>query len=343
MDIKRLLYRGKLPNLVCCDSMLRVLPNGDWALFMLSGGETEPRKENGVFISKSIDKGETWDEPSRLNIKFNSAIVPTEVIVCDNKITLYISTHEGGLVNWDSCYCESFDSGETWSELKLIPFKNDKTFIRNLFIRENGQWILPYQHYILTDKTKRNRLSEYHYTTIYENGVFMSNDKGETWTCNTTPSILNDSVELKFNYHENNVTELSDNTLVMLIRVDKTGYLYRSDSSDGGVSWSKPIITDIPNPGSKFRLFKISDGRIILIHNPNNKITKQKVFSSMCRNPLSIWISDDDMKSWSIKRDLVDFPGQLAYPDGFVDDKEEYVHFAFDYNRHDVIYVGAKI
>jgi hypothetical protein len=33
----------------------------------------------------------------------------------------------------------------------------------------------------------------------------------------------------------------------------------------------------------------------------------------------------------------------LAYPDGVVDQDERYLHFAFDYNRHDVIYWGAEL
>ena len=49
------------------------------------------------------------------------------------------------------------------------------------------------------------------------------------------------------------------------------------------------------------------------------------------------------MQTWQHRRTLIDFPGQLQYPDGFVDADEKYVHFAFDYNRHDLIYVGAKL
>ena len=49
------------------------------------------------------------------------------------------------------------------------------------------------------------------------------------------------------------------------------------------------------------------------------------------------------MESWGYQRVLTDFPGHLAYPDGVVDTEEEYLHFAFDYNRHDVIYWGAKM
>jgi len=39
----------------------------------------------------------------------------------------------------------------------------------------------------------------------------------------------------------------------------------------------------------------------------------------------------------------IDFPGHLACPDGVVDRAEGHVHFALDYNRHDVIYYGARL
>jgi len=58
---------------------------------------------------------------------------------------------------------------------------------------------------------------------------------------------------------ENNVVELSDGRLVMLIRADSTGYLKHSESLDRGCSWSMPELTKIPNPGTKFRLHRLSN------------------------------------------------------------------------------------
>ncbi|MFZ4778219.1 MAG: hypothetical protein ACOYM3_22840, partial [Terrimicrobiaceae bacterium] len=92
------------------------------------------------------------------------------------------------------------------------------------------------------------------------------------------------------------------------------------------------------------RLFLLRDGRIILIHNPNpSRKGCTATTNQPNRNPLAMWISDDGMKSWGYRRILTDFPGSHSYPDGFVDDKEEYVNFTFDYNRHDLIYWGAEI
>jgi hypothetical protein len=54
-------------------------------------------------------------------------------------------------------------------------------------------------------------------------------------------------------------------------------------------------------------------------------------------------MSADDMATWYSRRIVTDFPGMLAYPDGFVDEQAGLLHFAFDYNRHDVIYWGARL
>jgi predicted neuraminidase len=156
----------------------------------------------------------------------------------------------------------------------------------------------------------------------------VSADEGRTWT-------RSDDAGPTAYWAETNVVELRDGRMVMLIRADYQGRLHRSESADRGRTWSRPVPSDIPNSGSKFRLFRLRDGRIVLIHNPDPEQWK--------RNPLALWISDDDLRTWGYRGVLTDFPGKLQYPDGFVDEREEYVHFVFDYNRHDVIYWGAEL
>ncbi len=83
----------------------------------------------------------------------------------------------------------------------------------------------------------------------------------------------------------------------------------------------------------------------MLVHNPNAATShpNSKPMAMLNRSPLALWVSDDDMETWGSRRVLTDFPGMLAYPDGQVDADERFVHFAFDYNRHDVIYWGARL
>ena len=43
--------------------------------------------------------------------------------------------------------------------------------------------------------------------------------------------------------------------------------------------------------------------------------------------------------------DLCTFPGALSYPDGEIEETDEgiFLHFAFDYNRHDAIYMKVEL
>jgi predicted neuraminidase len=337
IDKKALVYKGTPPNHCCCDTALRFLPSGDMAVIFMTGGIYEPEKANHVRISRSSDRGETWSEPEVV-IQFDDrAVLLSEVYVRDGKITVMIHTHNGSFGEWRNWTIISKDDGFTWSEPVEFYFPR-RTFFRTLYVKSDGQWLLPFQSYDTVDDWKVAP----HIDGSVKNpfcGVLISDDKGKNWRCSG-------KVEPVFYWAENNIVELSDGVIAMLVRADGTGFLWRSDSRDGGKTWGECVPTDIPNPGTKMRLFKLSDGRIVLIHNPNSQTShpNNKYRNCAChRNPLAIWISDDDMNTWGYKRILTDFPGMLAYPDGEVDQKEEYVHFAFDYNRHDVIYWGAKL
>ncbi|MHB1484429.1 MAG: exo-alpha-sialidase [Saccharofermentanales bacterium] len=352
-DKFNLIYRGHMPDLLCCDTILRRMQNGEWVVVMLSGGHMEPLPENGVYIMRSKDEGMTWTEPARLFNGTGKTFVPTELMVVDGKCTLFIISHDGRFHDWENHFSVSTDNGYTWSKPEpFLPcFRN--TAIRTLHIMKNGEMVLPYQHYEIDpaeyarDKDKNKYFFDNAITIRPVNGVLTSNDMGENWNCHQGATV--DCGH--WIWAENNVAELRNGTLSMLTRVDGSGTLYRADSYDGGRTWNngdngiktddvaRMYPTDIPNPGSKFRIFNLKDGRIALVHNP--ALARENCMAG--RNPLSIWISDDDMKTWPVKRDLVTFPGQLSYPDGFADEDEGYIHFAFDYNRHDAIYVGAAI
>ena len=94
-------------------------------------------------------------------------------------------------------------------------------------------------------------------------------------------------------------------------------------------------MTDIPNPSNKPKLVELPGDRIALIHTPNGQVGMDH------RNPLSIWISDDGMKTWGVKHVVTDFPGSFCYADGFYEDG--HLLFSIEYNRHDILFVDCEV
>lgn len=327
MDKLAFVYKGSPPDHCVCDQALRQLPNGEWVIIFMTGGDHEPRKENYIAMCRSKDRGVTWGKPETVLRFDNCACLLSEVIVHGQEIRIMAVTHLGFFEDWRNFVLTSRDNGQTWDKPVSFTPMPKRTFLRNLYISTWGEWFLPWQTYDVMPDAAASPLRDGSIKQA-RNGVLISNDDGKTWTKSA-------SIGPTSGWAENNVVELRDGRLVMLIRADGAGCLRRSESTDRGRTWAQPERTDIPNPGSKFRLHRLSTGRIVLIHNPNPKCG--------VRNPLALWASDDDMKTWTYKRVLTDFPGQLQYPDGFVDEEEGYVHFAFDYNRHDLIYVGARL
>lgn len=347
-DHHSIIFDGQTPNKLVCDTTLREMPDHSWVMLMLGGGDTEPQPENGIFITRSTDRGQTWSSMQRLDFGFKHegntmANVPSELMVHGQTCTLFFTTHDGIFAGWKSWMVHSTDSCRTWGKPQPAPGRlHDSTFIRNHIVTRDGRILLPFQHYngqpagtpLPEDKWKRHAL----YISNPRNGVLISNDGGKTWTEHGDIRLTNDDAYA--GWAENNIVELADGRIAMIIRADRLGgVLYCAESTDGGRTW--PALaqkTDIPNPGSKATLYSLGGDSVALLHNPNPKH----------RSPLALWVSFDGMKTWPYQRVLVpesvDGPkGRLNYPDGFVSPDKQWLHFAFDDNRHRAVGVAAKL
>ena len=132
-----------------------------------------------------------------------------------------------------------------------------RTFLRNLYISSWGEWFLPFQTYDDAPDLAASPLKDGSMKRGY-NGALISSDEGIAWS-------KSNSIGPTSGWAENNIVELSDGRMAMLIRADG-GCLLHSESTDRGRTWSPPENTQIPNPGSKFRLHRLTTGRIVLFH-----------------------------------------------------------------------------
>jgi hypothetical protein len=347
-DRTALIFDGQSPNKLACDTTLRAMPDGSWVMVMLGGGDTEPRPQNGIFITRSADPSGPWSPMQPVDFGFKRegdtvAHVPSELMVRGPRCTLFFSTHDGLFGGWKSWLTHSDDSCRTWSKPEPVPGRlHDRTFVRNHIVTRDGRILVPFQHYVgqppgtpvPTDKAKRRPFR----TSNPRNGVLMSSDGGATWTEHGDIRITKD--DRYSGWPENNLAELSDGRIAMIIRADRLGgVLYYAESADGGKTWPEfARKTDIPNPGSKATLHPLGGDAVALLHNPN----------PAHRSPLALWVSFDGMKTWPYRRVLVaessDGPaGRLNYPDGFVSPDKQWLHFAYDDNRHRAVYHVAKL
>jgi hypothetical protein len=95
-------------------------------------------------------------------------------------------------------------------------------------------------------------------------------------------SVLGSASELKA--EEPDWWILPDNRLSAVFRDNqRSGYIFRAFSTDNGRSWSKPVKTNFPDATSKICGLRLTDGRYVLVSNPNPKK----------RDPLTLSLSSD--------------------------------------------------
>jgi predicted neuraminidase len=352
-DFKSVPYDGVSPNKLVCDTTLRELPDGSWALFMLAGEDFEPSPKNYCGLTRSTDRGQTWTPLQPVDLGFpreglTTGQGPTELLVEGQRCTLFFSTHSRTWGrDWKSWMIHSDDNCATWSKPEPMPGRlANLTFIRNHLVTREGRIIVPFQHYEGPpagtpppgDEQKPWHREIGHYVSNPRNGVLISKDHGKSWTEHGNLRLTPD--ERYYGWAENNLAELADGRIAMIIRADKLGgRLFYAESKDGGLTWPDyASVTPIPNPGSKATLYPLGGDTVALLHNPNPK----------GRYPLALWISFDGMKTWPYQRvlveDSVDGPRTaLNYPDGFVSKDKQWLHFAYDDHRHRAVHYSAKL
>jgi len=343
-DTHAIAYDGVSPNKEVCDTTLRELPDGAWILFLLAGGDIEPSPSNYTGVTRSQDHGKTWTPVERFDVGFpregkTIGQGPSELMIHDGRATLFFSTHSGHWAHdWRSWFLTSADSLKTWSGPAAAPGRlQERTFIRNHIVARDGRILAPFHHYIGPDDEQDKAPLDRAFTNP-RNGVLISRDGGATWSEHGDIRLTPD--DRYFGWAENNLVELSGGRIGMIIRADQLGgVLFYAESRDGGQTWPEyASVTRVPNPGSKATLYPLGGDAVAMLHNPNSRH----------RSPLALWISFDGMKTWPYQRVLVaessDGPkGNLNYPDGFLSADKQWLHFAYDDNRHRAVVYSAKL
>ena len=107
---------------------------------------------------------------------------------------------------------------------------------------------------------------------------------------------------------------------------DEVGYLVRSESRDGGRTWSEGKDSRFPNPNAAVDFLKLKSGRLLLVYND----------SMNRRTPLTATLSSDNDQTYPARRNIADGPGDFAYPAAF-QARDELIHVVYTSERRTVI------
>jgi hypothetical protein len=326
------------------------MPDGRLLCVSQCGDVTEPAPGNRVHAFVSQDNGDTWRHAGSVYPETGEAVYATEVTVLDGVVSAFLQVHNGRFLNMRCVVMQSRDAGETWIDAGEPPFFPAFCFVRGMLPLANGEIMLPCQFFPVSEEENARLVISNHNVADFRrqraiwdarvgfmgNDVIVSADRGVTYQRFAGPRIpIKGATGRNWAWTEPTLAQLADGTLAMLLRVDGSGCLWRSDSRDNGRTWSEAAPTDIPNPGNKPKLIPMPDGRIVLIHTPNPKAGFEN------RYPLAVWISDDNLRSFADRRVVTDFPGRYCYPDGFCENGR--LLFTIEINRHEILFFDCQL
>lgn len=344
---------------LACGAYIVRMANGDLLCWWLSGSDKEPSTDNNVLASRSTDLGKTWGEPYVLVAAGQHAGSLTAMHVTPAGKVIAFGAEwpsELGYTVWHYFRMESTDDGRTWSSRQPVHVREtDNIMFQRPIQLKNGEYLLATSFFekrpvpltgsiVATAKAPTEAEALALPTDAVEaakSNKFLTHLHGCSALTTADPELYNlvehDGIRNRpLGLLESTVVQLKDGRIVMLMRAEYGGFLWRAESADNGRTWTKAWQTEIPNPTSLAALIRLADGRIALLHNAVGGV----VGENAKRDPLSIWLSDDEMNSWYIKEDVIT-GGSLAYPCPILVDGR--LVFSYDRNRREARFVEVSL
>lgn len=272
------------------------LSNGDFYL-VYYGGAGEYAVDTGVFGSRLKKGSRAWSQPVRIaHDPFRSVGNAVVWEAPDGVVWLFYVVRYGD--TWSTSRVQvkvSRDHAETWSEASMLVL-DEGTLVRNRpIVLASGDYLLPLYHETGQD-TEATGPDSYSFFLHYST-------KDRKWT--KTGPIRSSKGNI-----QPAVAQLPDNRLVAYCRrggdyrPETIGYIVRSESHDGGRTWSEGVDSTFPNPNAAVDLLTLKNGHLLLVY--NNSMNR--------RTPLTLALSMDHDRTWPIRRDLKSGDNDYGYP-----------------------------
>lgn len=278
-------------------SMFDELDNGDlYAVYY--GGAGEYEGDTAVYGFRKPYGSDTWTRPQV--IADTPGLSEGNAVVWQgpgNTVWLFYLTRYGETWSTSRIKCKtSSDGGRTWTDPRLLSFEEGLMVRAHPIVLLDGDYLLPIYHEAGHDTESVGADS----SSLF----FRYHPKTREWT-------RTNRVHSRIGNIQPAVVQIDKDYLVAYSRRGggygpmKDGYLVRSESRDGGRTWSDGTDSQFPNPNSAADLIKLKNGHLLLVYNDNNEGE---------RLPLTVAISDDNDRTWKYKRDIVTSGETAAYP-----------------------------
>ena len=275
---------------------LTELSNGDLYL-VYYGGQGEYAKDTTVFGSRLAKGSRNWTPPKAI-AKDPFRSVGNGVIwqAPDGLVWLFYVVRFGD--TWGTSRIQakvSRDLAATWSDAFPVALEAGMMVRNRPIVLLDGSYLLPvyFEDGMDTEQVGPKSTSRF----------LKFDPSAETWSTLGEITSANGNIQP-------GVVELSPGHLVAYARrgggygPTTEGWLVRAESKDGGRTWTQGANSAFPNPNSAIDFLKLKSGALLLVYNDH----------MWKRTPLMLALSDDQDRSYPVKRVLATGENSFAYP-----------------------------
>jgi predicted neuraminidase len=289
-------FGTELPGQYKHPACIAELANGDLYLAYY-GGSDEYGLDTAVYGSRLKKGARKWAKPVVIaDTPFLSDGNPVVWQAPDRVVWLFHVVRYGNTWSDSRIHCKiSRDNARTWSDSFVLGDERGMMVRAQPILLNDGNYLLPIYH-----ETGHDREVVGDDTT----SLFMRCDpKTMKWT-------ESNRIKARLGCLQPSVVQMDDNNLIAYMRRGggyeprTDGYLVRSESHDGGRTWTDGKDTQFPNPNAAADFIRLKNGHLLLVYND----------SMNDRSPLTIAISTDNDKTWPVKKDIVKGNDDFAYP-----------------------------
>lgn len=330
MLIREFILPDRVPE--CHASTVITLPGGRFlAAWFVGSRESAP--DTAIAIAQRSLGG--WELP-RIAVKmmYEAHWNPVLYRLPDNRIALYFKVGASP-ASWKTFVMYSTDDGEHWSTpAELVPGDNSggRGPVKNQpLLLQNGMLLAP-------GSTEQG---------VWLPRVDISFSGGSEWErCVPIPPPAPDHMQgtpKPPGLIQPALWESVPGHVHMLLR-SNNGRIFRSDSSDSGLSWCEAYPTELPNNNSGIDLKKLPDGRLVLACNVSSR-------NWGTRREIVLRLSDDNGRSWSAPLLLESTPeekiserhnSEFSYPT-VIADSDGKLAITYTWHRENIRFICGTI